>query len=815
MKKKITMIIMLFCFWNLCLSAAAQDSQKGSVIVCVRQQKTRSIGSPLLQQAKILMEIQTNDKKLSRQSSRNEKQILMEVTVEGRTTESLIQELEGDPNVVFVEANQPIYAQTASDYPDFTKYQWSCQNKGQQSGIAGIDIGYEQWNKNSTKAPVVVAVMDTGIDYTHPDLKDKMWHKSANAAWASLPGGEYGWNVYASYEGADETNIMDDHWHGTHCSGIIGAAWDQHGISGIASNIQLMGVKILNNKNRGMLSDAIRGYNYLKQACELGVNIKAVNNSWSNSVPSEALNAAILELGRLNVVSVFASGNDGKNLDQESDIANAMKENPYVIFVNAMEPDGTMASFSNYSTIYTNIAAPGTGILSTVPLNQAQYLPELAKQNLFDCDFETKEDSIVFLNNEAIVGQTTITERFQGKHSMVLPMKSESISFYTQAVSVEQSSEKIYISMHLKSDTKEDLYIKLWVKNQSGEWIPVSDSFSDTIIRFGVWGHFSVALPEDTDYDQFQLKIDLNTYTDSYPDNVYVDTLGIGTECYPYNYANGTSMAAPVVTAQAAILSQIYEEQADCLAARIIGSAIPLKSLENTNCTGGFASMKNTASPSPVILKASQTTEEYLEINGHFLGDHGTITMDNMPLEVMSWNEHSIVACLPQNVEKHMAKIVITLEEKVQKDLSVMVQTKKLIPELSYRAHVQNIGWQGWIQNGEMAGTKGRSLRVEALEIRCNNILEDSNLIYRVHVQNIGWQNWVQNGEMAGTKGKSLRVEALEVKLVGQMEQQYHIAYRAHVQNIGWQDWVQDGEMAGTKGKSLRIEAIQIRLIKK
>lgn len=70
-------------------------------------------------------------------------------------------------------------------------------------------------------------------------------------------------------------------------------------------------------------------------------------------------------------------------------------------------------------------------------------------------------------------------------------------------------------------------------------------------------------------------------------------------------------------------------------------------------------------------------------------------------------------------------------------------------------------------------------------------------------------------GALAGTSGKSLRLEAMNIRLTGELEKYYHVEYRTHVQNIGWQSWVRDGAMAGTSGKSLRLEALQIRLVRK
>ena len=818
MLKKIVGIIAWFSIWMFCFNVSAQEAQAGSVIICVEQPMTRSVPSPLLEKAEVIMELHTDTNEISVRSSGG-KQVLMELTVQQRSTESLIQELETYPEVVFVEENREIYAQDISNYPDFSNYQWACQNQGQQNGSVGVDIGYEQWNKSSMEEDaVVVAVLDTGIDYTHPDLENKMWRKSANPNWASLPGGEYGWNTCKVDTKGNpylETEIMDDNWHGTHCSGTIAAAWDQHGISGIAKNVELMGVKILNDQNKGKLSDAIRAYDYLRQACSLGVNLKVINNSWGDDVPSQSIDYAVKELGRLGVVSVFAAGNDGKNLDKESDMTIAMRDNPYALIVNAMTPDGTMASFSNYSAVYTDVAAPGTGILSTVPLNKSQYLAELAKENLFYRDFDTDLSSFSFLSDGEIVGNRTTDVNFNGNYSMQLPMKENEAVFYTEAVELKQSDVPVYLSMHLLSDTQEDVYVKLWVKNKNGDWIPVSELFSDAVIRFGVWGKVSQALPEETDYNKFQLKMEFHTYADSHPENIFLDAIGIGTECYPYDYADGTSMAAPVVTAQAAILSQIYEEEADCLAARVIGSTVMTDALDNKNCSNGFVNMSNVNNPRPIIKKAEQTQEEYLEVDGYFWEMSGTITMDGSPLEVLWWSKHSIIVRLPQNIKKHLTNIVITLGEDRKAEVSVLVETEKKIPELSYRTHVQNIGWQPWVEDGGMAGTTGKSLRVEAIEILAANLPEESSIVYRTHVQNIGWQPWVENGAMAGTKGRSLRVEAVEIKLTGELEKQYNIVYRTHVQNIGWQPWVENGAMAGTKGRSLRVEAVQIKLEKK
>ena len=135
---------------------------------------------------------------------------------------------------------------------------------------------------------------------------------------------------------------------------------------------------------------------------------------------------------------------------------------------------------------------------------------------------------------------------------------------------------------------------------------------------------------------------------------------------------------------------------------------------------------------------------------------------------------------------------------------------------IGYQTHVQNIGWQGYVENGVAAGTTGKGLRLEGIQIILNNPEYTGNILYRTHIQNIGWEtNWKQNNEISGTFGKALRLEAIQIKLDGIMAEYYDIYYRVHVQNFGWLGWAKNSEYAGTAGYGYRLEAIQILIVKK
>ena len=130
-------------------------------------------------------------------------------------------------------------------------------------------------------------------------------------------------------------------------------------------------------------------------------------------------------------------------------------------------------------------------------------------------------------------------------------------------------------------------------------------------------------------------------------------------------------------------------------------------------------------------------------------------------------------------------------------------------PYLTYQAHVQNKGWQRAVGAGQVAGTTGKNLRLEAIIINCDGIE------YNANVQHLGWQGWRRSGDVAGTVGEDRRMNAIRIRLTGRMAERYDVYYRAHVQNIGWQDWVKNGRIAGTEGEHLRIEALQIELVAK
>ena len=136
-------------------------------------------------------------------------------------------------------------------------------------------------------------------------------------------------------------------------------------------------------------------------------------------------------------------------------------------------------------------------------------------------------------------------------------------------------------------------------------------------------------------------------------------------------------------------------------------------------------------------------------------------------------------------------------------------------PNVNYQTHVQNIGWQGVVKNGEIAGTSGKNLQLEAIKINLSDGALDGNIEYSTHIQNIGWQDYKANGALSGTTGKNLQLEAIKIKLSGDVSRYYDVYYRVHIQDKGWLNWAANGAPAGSQAASKHLEAIQIKVVRK
>ena len=218
---------------------------------------------------------------------------------------------------------------------------------------------------------VIVADIDTGVNYNHPDIAGSMWTNTGEIAANGLDDDQNGYvdDVYGIDAINNDSNPMDDNGHGTHTSGTFGAVSDNGiGIAGLAKNVRMLACKFLNAAGNGNDADAIECFNYVVAMKQRGHNIRVTNNSWGalrgSGPPAAPLQNAIDAAGNAGIVNVFAAGNNGVNIDVTPHDP-ASFTSPSIVAVAASDQADARAGFSNYGSVAVDLAAPGTGIIST------------------------------------------------------------------------------------------------------------------------------------------------------------------------------------------------------------------------------------------------------------------------------------------------------------------------------------------------------------------------------------------------------------------------------------------------------------------
>ena len=267
------------------------------------------------------------------------------------------------PNVAIVTPDFELTTQSIPNDPSFGSL-WGLSNNGSQGGLLNADINIEPAWALGTATSIVTAVIDTGVDYTHPDLASNIWTNTDEVAGNGID--DDGNGFVDDVRGWDfvnnDSDPMDDNGHGTHVAGTIGAVGNNGiGVTGVAWTASIMPLKFLDQSGSGSLSDAIKAIQYAR------VNgAKIINASWGGGGFSSALQSAISQFITSGGLFVAAAGNEATN----NDVTPSYPANYQgVISVGASTRTDTRASFSNYGTS-VDVFAPGQSILSTLPGNR-------------------------------------------------------------------------------------------------------------------------------------------------------------------------------------------------------------------------------------------------------------------------------------------------------------------------------------------------------------------------------------------------------------------------------------------------------------
>ncbi len=271
------------------------------------------------------------------------------------------------PEVLYAEPNYVVDAFATPNDPSYTQL-WGLNNTGQTGGTPGADVHAPQaWDLTTGSANPVIAIIDTGIDYTHPDLAANLYHTTAGCD-ASVSGC-FGINAITG-----SGDPMDDNKHGTHVAGTIGAVGNNAtGVVGVNWTTSLLACKFLDTNGSGYLSDAITCLDYVAAQKDSGVNIVASSNSWGGGAYSQSLSDAIDAQRQRGILFVVAAGNSGSDNDTSLTYPCSYYL-PNILCVAATNASDQRSSFSNYGKRTVHLGAPGESILSTVPAAFGSYL---------------------------------------------------------------------------------------------------------------------------------------------------------------------------------------------------------------------------------------------------------------------------------------------------------------------------------------------------------------------------------------------------------------------------------------------------------
>ncbi len=500
------------------------------------------------------------------------------------------------------------------------------QNVGGGSGLPGADINApDAWEISTGGQGVIIAVTDTGVAYSHPELAPNMWTNPAEDPW-SVPidpttgngvdddgnGKNDDWRGWDFVDG--DNDPMDYHGHGTHVAGTIAAVGDnREGITGIMWKAGIMPLRILDAHGIGSISNAIQAIEYAVQK-----GARVINASWGTTDFSESLFRSIQFCQSNGVLVVAAAGNSAHNTD-ENPFYPASYDLPNIISVAATDQRDNLASFSNWGPSTVDVAAPGVAIYSTWPS--------------WHSIGGSYPDDIEFGPGDWTTGGTTQwaitdTEYQSPTHSwtdspggnynnntdswVLLPRidlsrKWRSRLTYSLRMETEAYRDLLYVEASVDGITWANIY---------GSGAGYTGSTGDTFIK--VTDDISEYDGQPAVYIRFRLVTDSqNTF-----DGVYIDDVDITSISHVYHgdefqVLQGTSMAAPHVSGLGGLLLAAHPTlPLDELRWRILNGVDELEGLMGKVAAGGRIDADNSLElPSaPSHLSASKVSDTEVEL---------------------------------------------------------------------------------------------------------------------------------------------------------------------------------------------------------
>ena len=517
------------------------------------------------------------------------------------STEILMEKVRSSGSVLAVEPNYRVRSLTVTPRDPLFMGQWALTDSG---GIG--DMGGQHSWYTSTQGGGVVAVLDSGVDYNHVDLKSNMWINPY-----PYSGDLHGYDFVN-----DDGDPMDDNFHGTHCAGIIGAVGDNRvGISGVFWKGSIMAVKCLDSGGYGDVATVVKGINYILEMKRKDVPVVVVNGAFQFGGYSQAAYEAIKALSVESVIFVTAAGNSSNDNDIDP-IYPSGYDLPNVISVANMNREGKLNDESSYGFKSVHLAAPGTDILSTFPGSpydprsgdRALFFDEMelgGKRWLASGDWELGRHGLDAWGTNPLYRspQNSWRLRFKpggGKGYLTLrePLDLSSVS----------SDLEVYAGAYVRGWFSGFWgYDEEWISLQcqaepDGEWLDIARIGKGGLDHLD-FGRIVGRIPRKMRTQaRFRIVVSWSSGTDPSGSFFYLDDFGVGlpSPTERYESKTGTSMAASFVSGAVSLLRGLFpDESMDTIRWRILRGAAPLESLKGKVATGGHLNLKRSIETLP------------------------------------------------------------------------------------------------------------------------------------------------------------------------------------------------------------------------